>query len=90
MDMTCTCPNDCKINKTSFLLFPFFLLQENHFWTVALQPLADLTGLKEHEVSALRFFLPLPVSAFADLPFSYPGRLVSTPELRTRALRRLL
>lgn len=36
--------------------FPFFLLQENHFWTVALQPLADLTGLKEHEVSALHFF----------------------------------
>ncbi|KFW66632.1 Glucose-6-phosphate translocase, partial [Pygoscelis adeliae] len=36
------------------------------------------------------FFLPLPVSAFADLPFSCPGRLVSTPELRTRALRRLL
>ncbi|KAF1579537.1 UNVERIFIED_CONTAM: Glucose-6-phosphate exchanger SLC37A4, partial [Eudyptes robustus] len=42
------------------------------------------------KVSALHFFLPLPVSAFADLPFSSPGRLVSTPELRTRALRRLL
>ncbi|KFP49100.1 Glucose-6-phosphate translocase, partial [Cathartes aura] len=24
--------------------------KENHFWTVALQPLADLTGLKEHEL----------------------------------------
>ncbi|XP_065508268.1 glucose-6-phosphate exchanger SLC37A4 [Caloenas nicobarica] len=24
--------------------------QDNHFWTVALQPLADLTGLKEHEL----------------------------------------
>ncbi|KFZ55842.1 Glucose-6-phosphate translocase, partial [Podiceps cristatus] len=36
----------------------------------------------------LAFFLPLPVSAFADLPFSCPGRLVSTTELRTRALRR--
>ncbi|NXW58276.1 G6PT1 protein, partial [Eurystomus gularis] len=36
----------------------------------------------------LAFFLPLPVSPFADLPFSYPKRLVSTTELRTRALRR--
>ncbi|NXI34919.1 G6PT1 protein, partial [Galbula dea] len=40
------------------------------------------------KVSALHFFLPLPVSAFADSPFSYPRRLVSTTELRTRALRR--
>ncbi|KFP30094.1 Glucose-6-phosphate translocase, partial [Colius striatus] len=36
----------------------------------------------------LAFFLPLPVSAFADPPFSYPERLVSPTELRTRALRR--
>ncbi|XP_010155613.1 PREDICTED: glucose-6-phosphate translocase, partial [Eurypyga helias] len=28
--------------------------KDNPFWTVALQPLAALTGLKEHEVSALR------------------------------------
>ncbi|NXX82389.1 G6PT1 protein, partial [Urocolius indicus] len=34
------------------------------------------------------FFLPLPVSAFADLPFPYPERLVSPTELRTRALTR--
>ncbi|NXL52529.1 G6PT1 protein, partial [Podilymbus podiceps] len=40
------------------------------------------------KVSALHFFLPLPVSAFVDLPFSCHGRLVSTTELRTRALRR--
>lgn len=40
------------------LLFSFLLFspQDNHFWTAALQPLAGLTGLKEHEVSALRFF----------------------------------
>ncbi|NXK88766.1 G6PT1 protein, partial [Formicarius rufipectus] len=36
----------------------------------------------------LHFFLPLPVSAFPGLPYSCPGRLVSTSELRTRALRR--
>ncbi|NXP20062.1 G6PT1 protein, partial [Scytalopus superciliaris] len=36
----------------------------------------------------LAFFLPLPVSAFPGLPYSCPGRLVSTSELRTRALRR--
>ncbi|NXS14984.1 G6PT1 protein, partial [Neodrepanis coruscans] len=36
----------------------------------------------------LAFFLPLPVSSFPGLPYSYPGRLVSTSELRTRALRR--
>ncbi|NWV13865.1 G6PT1 protein, partial [Ptilonorhynchus violaceus] len=36
----------------------------------------------------LAFFLPLPVSSFPGLPYSYPERLVSTSELRTRALRR--
>ncbi|NWI74269.1 G6PT1 protein, partial [Dryoscopus gambensis] len=36
----------------------------------------------------LAFFLPLPVSSFSGLPYSYPERLVSTSELRTRALRR--
>ncbi|NXL83856.1 G6PT1 protein, partial [Alectura lathami] len=42
------------------------------------------------KVSALHFFLPLPVSAFTDLLFSNPERLVSTTDLRTRALTRLL
>ncbi|NXI62399.1 G6PT1 protein, partial [Anseranas semipalmata] len=42
------------------------------------------------KVSTLHFFLPLPVSAFTDLPFSSPERLVSATNLRTRALRRLL
>ncbi|KFV78821.1 Glucose-6-phosphate translocase, partial [Struthio camelus australis] len=42
------------------------------------------------KVSALRFFLPLPVFAFTDLSFSCPERLVSATELITRALRRLL
>ncbi|NXJ03481.1 G6PT1 protein, partial [Odontophorus gujanensis] len=42
------------------------------------------------KVSALHFFPPLPVSAFTDLLFSNPARLVSTTDLRTRALRRLL
>ncbi|NXP62279.1 G6PT1 protein, partial [Chloropsis cyanopogon] len=36
----------------------------------------------------LAFFLPLPFSSFPGLPYSYPERLVSTSELRTRALRR--
>ncbi|NWI55130.1 G6PT1 protein, partial [Calyptomena viridis] len=36
----------------------------------------------------LAFFLPLPVSSFPGLPYSHPGRLVSTSELRTRALKR--
>ncbi|NWH95423.1 G6PT1 protein, partial [Aegithalos caudatus] len=34
------------------------------------------------------FFLPLPVSSFPGLPYSFPERLVRTPELRTRALRK--
>ncbi|NWV34071.1 G6PT1 protein, partial [Grantiella picta] len=37
----------------------------------------------------LAFFLPLPVSSFPGLPYSYPERLVSTSELRTRALREI-
>lgn len=36
----------------------------------------------------LAFFLSLPVSSFLGLPYSYPKRLVSTSELRTRALRK--
>ncbi|NWT72522.1 G6PT1 protein, partial [Prunella himalayana] len=36
----------------------------------------------------LAFFLPLPFSSFPGLPYSSPERLVSTSELRTRALRR--
>lgn len=54
-----------KIKLLSSFHF-FLLLQENYFWTVALQPLADLTGLKEHEVSAC-IFSP---SAFFFFPWS--------------------
>lgn len=60
-------------NSSSGFLLSSLLLQDVAFWTLALHPLAELTGFKEHEVPYLYLWFLSPLSYPLCLPRASPA-----------------